>query len=86
MVSMPSAGPSNTQPEESRLSVLPMGVPQFGLPAGLPASLRSIRDFNGTIFGLERFGASAPYKVLDEKFGFTANNIFAQVCRMLERS
>ena len=86
VVSMPSAGLFNTQPEEYRLSVLPMGVPQFGLTAGLPASLRSIRDFNGTIFGLERFGASAPYKVLDEKFGFTADNIFAQVCRMLERS
>ncbi len=86
VVSMPSAGLFNSQPEEYRLSVLPVGVPQFGLTAGLPASLRSIRDFNGTIFGLERFGASAPYKVLDEKFGFTADNIFAQVCRMLERS
>ena len=70
VVSMPSIGLFNVQPADYRASVLPAGVPQFGLTAGLPASLRMIEGFTGKVFGLERFGASAPYKVLDEKFGF----------------
>lgn len=61
-------------------------MPQFGLTAGLPASLRMIEGFTGKVFGLERFGASAPYKVLDEKFGFTASNILACVAQYLGRT
>ena len=85
VVSMPSIGLFNVQPADYRATVLPAGVPQFGLTAGLPVSLRMIEGFNGRVFGLERFGASAPYKVLDEKFGFTARNILAQVCEYLGR-
>jgi transketolase len=33
----------------------------------------------GKVFGLDHFGYSAPYKVLDEKFGFTGDNVYAQV-------
>ena len=76
VVSMPSIGLFNDQPEEYRQSVLPAGVPQFGLSAGLPESLRMISGFNGPVFGLSRFGASAPYKVLDEKFGFTPEAVY----------
>ncbi|MDE5661773.1 MAG: transketolase, partial [Muribaculaceae bacterium] len=79
VVSMPSVGLFNIQPADYRASVLPAGVPHFGLSAGLPESLRMIAGFNGTVFGLERFGASAPYTGLDEKFGFTSDNILAQV-------
>ena len=46
-------------------------VPVFGLTAGLPCVLYRLVGSNGYVKGLERFGASAPYKVLDEKFGFT---------------
>ena len=60
-------------------------MPQFGLTAGLPVSLKMIEGFTGKVFGLERFGASAPYKVLDEKFGFTVQNITEQVLRFLHR-
>ena len=35
------------------------------------------------VFGLESFGFSAPYKVLDEKLGFTAQNVYNQVKEML---
>ncbi len=83
VVSMPSVGLFNSQPEDYRRSVLPAGVPQYGLTAGLPESLRMIDGFTGRVFGLERFGASAPYKVLDEKFGFTASNIYSRVRAML---
>ncbi len=86
VVSMPSIGLFNVQPADYRASVLPAGVPQFGLTAGLPASLRMIEGFTGKVFGLERFGASAPYKVLDEKFGFTASNILACVAQYLGRT
>ncbi len=85
VVSMPSVGLFNDQPEAYRETVLPAGIPQFGLSAGLPQSLRMIKGFNGEVFGLERFGASAPYKVLDEKFGFTATNIFEVVRAQLNR-
>lgn len=85
VVSMPSVGLFNEQPEAYRNSVLPAGVPQFGLTAGLPESLRMIAGFNGPVFGLRRFGASAPYKILDEKFGFTPENIFDTVRKILSK-
>ncbi|MDE6121399.1 MAG: transketolase, partial [Muribaculaceae bacterium] len=85
VVSMPSAGLFNIQPEEYRMSVLPAGIPQFGLTAGLPVSLRMIDGFHGQVYGMERFGASAPYKVLDEKFGFTPEAVYSKVRAMLQR-
>ena len=85
VVSMPSVGLFNVQPADYRATVLPAGVPQFGLTAGLPVSLKMIEGFTGKVFGLERFGASAPYKVLDEKFGFTTHNILAVVAEYLGR-
>ena len=84
VVSMPSIGLFNRQDEAYRESVLPAGVPQFGLTAGLPITIEMIKGFHGKVFGMERFGASAPYKVLDEKFGFTAANIYTQVRTALE--
>lgn len=83
VVSMPSIGLFNAQSEAYRDSVLPSGVAQFGLTAGLPITLRMIKGFDGDVYGLERFGASAPYKVLDEKFGFTVHNILDCVRRIL---
>ncbi len=79
VVSVPSTGLFNDQDEAYRLSVLPAGIPQLGLTAGLPDSIRTIEGFNGQVYGMNRFGASAPYKVLDEKFGYTPDNILAWV-------
>lgn len=86
VVSVPSEGLFRTQPSAYQEEVLPRNVKKFGLTAGLPVNLLGLVGTDGKIWGLESFGFSAPYKVLDEKFGFTADNIFAQVCRMLERS
>ncbi len=83
VVSMPSIGLFNTQPEEYRRSVLLPEIPQFALTAGLPATFRAVDGFNGKIYGLERFGASAPFKVLDEKFGYTVDNIYNVVRQYL---
>ena len=75
VVSVPSIGLFLEQPEQYRLEVIPDNIPTFGLTAGLPSTLRSLTGARGTVYGLARFGASAPYKVLDEKFGFTVDNI-----------
>ena len=83
VVSMPSIGLFNEQSARYRESVLTPGAVHYGLTAGLPSTLRAIRGFNGEVFGLSRFGASAPYKVLDEKFGFTAQNIYNEVKKVL---
>lgn len=78
VVSAPSEGVFNEQPLQYKESVLPFGVPVLGLTAGLPDSLFKLVGPLGKVIGLERFGASAPYKVLDEKFGYTASNVVTQ--------
>ncbi|MDT8401960.1 MAG: transketolase [Bacteroidales bacterium] len=84
IVSVASEGLFRQQEQEYQDSVLPPGIPRFGLTAGLPVTLAGLVGENGRIWGLEHFGYSAPYKVLDEKFGFTAENVYKQVIMMLE--
>ncbi len=79
VVSVPSLGLFEDQDAEYRESVIPGHLPVFGLTAGLPSTLQSVVGARGMVYGLDHFGASAPYKVLDEKFGFTAQNILEQV-------
>jgi transketolase len=79
IVSVPSEGLFRNQTEEYQESVLPSNIPVFGLTAGLPVTLRGLAGTNGRIWGVTSFGFSAPYKVLDEKFGFTAENVYRQV-------
>jgi len=79
IVSAPSEGLFRNQPENYRKSVIPDDVPVFGLTAGLPSTLQALAGPNGTVWGVTSFGYSAPYKVLDEKLGFTAENVYRQV-------
>ena len=83
IASCPSEGLFRSQSEEYQQSVLPNGARIFGLTAGLPVNLQGLVGCNGKVFGLESFGFSAPYKVLDEKLGFTAQNVYNQVKAML---
>ena len=83
VVSVPSLGLFLDQPEDYRLSVIPADARVFGLTAGLPSTLLPVVGCRGTVYGMERFGASAPYKVLDEKFGFTAPAVLERVKAML---
>ena len=83
VVSVPSIGLFLNQDAEYRGKVIPNGIPTFGLTSGLPSTLRRVVP-TGTIFGLDHFGASAPYKVLDEKFGFTPENIAKEILSMLK--
>lgn len=79
IVSVPSEGLFRTQSKEYQESVLPNGAKIFGMTAGLPVTLQSLVGVEGMVYGLESFGFSAPYKVLDEKLGFNAENVFKQV-------
>jgi transketolase len=83
IVSAPSEGLFRSQSQAYQQEVLPAGAKIFGLTAGLPVNLLGLVGANGKIFGLESFGFSAPYKVLDEKLGFTAENVYKQVKEML---
>ena len=83
IVSAPSEGLFRNQSKEYQESILPAGAKIFGLTAGLPVNLEGLVGSNGKVFGLESFGFSAPYKVLDEKLGFTAENVYNQVNAML---
>lgn len=85
LVSVPSEGLFRSQSKEYQLSVLPEGVKIFGLTAGLPVTLEGLVGANGKVFGLESFGFSAPYKVLDEKLGFTGKNVYEQVKNLLAK-
>lgn len=82
IVSCPSEGLFRSQSKEYQESILPYGAKIFGLTAGLPVNLEGLVGANGKVFGLESFGFSAPYKVLDEKLGFTAQNVYNQVKTM----
>ncbi|MCQ2075760.1 MAG: transketolase [Bacteroidaceae bacterium] len=84
IVSVPSEGLFRTQPVEYQKATLPNGVKRFGLTAGLPVTLEGlVPACCGKVWGLCSFGFSAPYKVLDEKLGFTAQNVYEQVRLML---
>ena len=83
IVSVPSEGLFRNQSKEYQNSVIPADAKVFGLTAGLPVNLQGLVGANGKIWGLESFGFSAPYKVLDEKLGFTAQNVYNQVKEMM---
>lgn len=83
VVSVPSEGLFRNQNKEYQESVIPTGSKVFGLTAGLPVNLEGLVGANGKVWGLESFGFSAPYKVLDEKLGFTGKNVYNQVKELL---
>lgn len=84
IVSVPSEGLFRRQSAEYQEEILPAAAKKFGLTAGLPVTLEGLVGANGTVYGLNSFGFSAPYKVLDEKLGFTAQNVYNQVKQLLK--
>ena len=85
IVSAPSEGLFRNQSESYKESIIPQDVPVFGLTAGLSVTLQGLVGPNGVIWGMNSFGFSAPYKVLDEKLGFTADNVYQRVKEYLAR-
>jgi transketolase len=85
IVSVPSEGIFRGQSEEYQREILPAGIPRYGLTSGLPVTLAALVGENGYIHGLNHFGFSAPYKVLDDKFGFSGAHVAADVKKLLKR-
>jgi transketolase len=86
IISAPSEGLFRNQPENYRKSVIPENIPIFGLTAGLSVTLQGLTGPNGVVWGMNSFGYSAPYKVLDEKLGFTGDNVYKRVKEYLANS
>ncbi|MBQ0084862.1 MAG: transketolase [Prevotella sp.] len=85
IVSVPSEGLFRNQPEAYQKEVLPCGIKRFGMTAGLPVTLEGlVPACSGKIWGMRSFGFSAPYKVLDEKLGYTGENVYNQVKELLK--
>jgi transketolase len=84
IVSAPSEGLFRNQPLDYQWDVLPPDIPALGLTAGLPITLQGLVGPLGKVVGLNHFGQSAPYTVLDEKFGFTAENVYEQTIEYLK--
>jgi transketolase len=83
IVSAPSEGLFRNQPENYKKSILPDNIPVFGLTAGLSVTLQGLAGMKGVVWGMNSFGYSASYKVLDEKLGFTADNVYKRVIEYL---
>jgi transketolase len=78
-----SEGRFRLQPTNYQQSVIPDGVPVLGLTAGLPSTLQGLAGVHGKVIGMESFGFSAPYKVLDEKLGYTGENLYQKALEYL---
>ncbi len=83
IVSAPSEGLFRSQSKEYQESIIKPGCKVFGLTAGLPVNMEGLVGSNGKVWGMGSFGFSAPYKVLDEKLGFNAENVYKQVKELL---
>jgi transketolase len=84
VVSVISEGLFRDQSDSYQEIVIPANTPKLGLTAGLPITLKGLVGDKGKVIGLESFGFSAPAKVLDEKLGYTADNVFNQVLSYLD--
>lgn len=85
VVSVPSEGLFRDQPKSYQESILPEGIARYGLTSGLAVTLLPLVGAGGTIHGLNHFGYSAPYKVLDEKFGYNGETVCREVKAMLNK-
>ena len=83
IVSAISEGLFRTQSKEYQEEVIPSSAKKYALTAGIPCSMQGLVGVDGYVHGLDHFGYSAPFKVLDEKFGFNAESVSSDVCEFL---
>ena len=80
IVSMPSTNIFDEQPQEYKDSVLPKNIlKRVAVEAGVTLGWYKYVGLEGRVIGLDRFGASAPYKTLYKEFGITTNAIVEAV-------
>ena len=85
VVSVPSEGLFRDQPKSYQESVLPKDIVRYGMTSGLSINLRGLVGENGKIHGCDHFGYSAPFKVLDEKFGYNGQTVYEEVKALLNK-
>jgi transketolase len=86
VVNMPSWELFERQPRDYRDAVLPPTITaRLAVEAGVALGWRRYIGPAGDVISIERFGASAPYKVLWEKFGFTAENVASRALALLKQ-
>ena len=85
VVSVPSEGLFRDQPKSYQDSILLKDIPRYGLTSGLSMTLRGLVGDAGKIHGLDHFGYSAPFKVLDEKFGYNGQAVYEEVKAMINK-
>jgi transketolase len=78
VVSMPSMELFQQQDPAYRASILGT-APRIAVEAGTPFGWTRYVDSEGDVVGMTSFGASAPFKVLYEHFGLTAENVARKV-------
>lgn len=84
IVSVPSEGLFRDQGTAYVNEILSAGIPRYGLTSGLPVTLQTLVGDEGYIHGMNHFGYSAPYKVLDEKFGYNGASVAIEVKSLLK--
>ena len=85
VISMPSWNLFEEQPAEYRQQVLPANVPKLAVEAGATLGWYKYVGEKGAVIGVDRFGASAPGKVVMEKLGFNVDNVVQHALRLLGR-
>lgn len=84
VVSFPSWELFEEQPQPYKDEVIPPSVSlRLGIEAAVAQGWERYLGSQGRMISIERFGASAPYRVLAEKFGFTISNIISKAEEML---
>ena len=85
VVSVPSEGLFRDQPKSYQYSVLPQGIVRYGMTSGLPVTLLGLVGSLDNIHGLNHFGHSAPYKILDKEFGYNGETVYNEVKKLLAK-
>jgi len=86
LVSMPSWELFDAQSRSYRGSVLPPSVPaRLAVEAGVTQGWRKYVGDGGDVIGVDRFGASAPGKVVMREYGFTVENVYERAMKLLDR-
>ena len=83
IVNVPSEGLFRDQPKSYQDALLPAGVVRYGMTSGLPVNLLGLVGNMDNIHGLDHFGYSAPYKVLDKEFGYNGETVYKEVLKLL---
>ena len=80
---MPCVELFDAQTAEYRAQVLGEGVPRVSIEAGVTYGWAQIVGENGASIGIDRYGASAPGKVVAEKLGLNVENIIQTVKKLI---